>query len=74
MSAETQTTEWVLVEELATKQRGRTVYFRDMTDFGPRCTENLDEAERFPTSYAATRSPAWIHALSFFEPRQVGQQ
>ena len=62
---------WVLIETLATERQRKPIYFRFMTAIGPCATADLAEAERFCSEQAAMRSPAYLHALSFYEPLEV---
>ncbi len=63
--------QFVLQETLATKQRGKPIYFRQMTDIGPCATDDLALAKKFDSMREAMQSPAFRHALSFYEPKEV---
>lgn len=62
---------FVLKEVVATKQRGKPIYFRMMTRIGPCNTDNADEAEKFDSKEAALRSPANRHMLSCYEAEEL---
>jgi hypothetical protein len=62
---------WILVEKLATKQNGKPLYYRGWTPIGPRCTEDIKEAEKFETKFDAWGSRAYSFSLTFFEPEEV---
>lgn len=63
---------YVLVETLASKRQGRTLWFQQMTGIGPMTTPNVEERAVFDTQEAAARCPAMFHALSFYEVEEVG--
>lgn len=69
---EVATGSYVLVETLASKSTGRTMWFRAMTGIGPAATSDPDKAYVFSTEEGAKRSPAMLHSLSFYEVRPVG--
>ena len=62
---------WVLVEELASKREGRPIYFKQMVPIGPMATPRLEDAARFGSKYEAMMCPAYVHALSCYEPVRV---
>lgn len=62
---------WVLVETLASENWGSTLYFREMAAIGPMTTAFMTQAATFETEQAAMQSPAYSHALSCYEPREV---
>ena len=62
---------WVLEDSLATKKRGKPVYFQCMTGIGPKYTEKVADAEKFKDQHSAYQSPAYCHSLCFFEPKEV---
>lgn len=62
---------YVLQDSLATKQRGRPVYLNKITGIGPAYTEDLDKAEKFDSADDARQSPAYVHAMCFFEPEAI---
>lgn len=62
---------WILVEELASKQQKRPIYFEKQTAIGPMGTADLDKAQRFDSKQAAMMTPAYMHALSFYEPQEL---
>ena len=63
--------QFVLQETLATKQRGKPIYFRKMTQIGPCATDDIEQAEKFNSMREAMQSPAFRHSLSFYEPKEV---
>lgn len=62
---------YVLVETLASKRHGRTLWFAQMTGIGPATTASPDERVEFETEAAARECPAMWHPLSFFEVTAV---
>ena len=63
--------EFVLRERLASKTRGKPIYFKMMTRIGPCNTDNIDEACKFNTEAEAKQSPAFCHSLSFYTVEPV---
>ena len=62
---------FVLQDSLATKTRGKPVYFEKITGIGPAYTEVFNEAEKFDSKMDAMQSPAYAHSMCFFEPVEV---
>lgn len=62
---------WVLLEELATKKCRRSIYFQKIVAIGPLSTDDLTKAAQFLSKEAAMKSPAYVHALSCYEPERV---
>jgi hypothetical protein len=58
---------FVLIETLASKRQGRTLWFKQMTGIGPMTTSDRSERAVFPTEEAARKCPALWHPLSFYE-------
>lgn len=67
-------TEFVLKEVVASKHRGKPIYFQTMTRIGPCNTDDLKAAEKFTSREDALRSPANRHMLSCYEPEEVHDQ
>ena len=61
----------ILTDPTATAVRGKPMFFKGMTGFGPMYTANCDEAMRFDTEEEAMRHPAVMHPLCDFTPRYV---
>lgn len=59
--------QYVLRERLASKTRGKPIYFKMMTRIGPCNTDDVREAHKFDSAEAARQSPAFYHSLSFYE-------
>lgn len=64
-------TEFVLQDSLESKRRDKPVYLGGMTGIGPRYTEDLAQAQRFPSRDEAIQSPAFFHSMCFFEPQEI---
>lgn len=64
---ETRKQGYVLREVIASKRRGRPVWFKQMTAIGPMTTADPSERAVFPTEDAARQCPAMWHALAFFD-------
>lgn len=62
---------WILVEELASKQQKRPIYFQKQTAIGPMSTADLDKAQRFDSKQEAMMTPAYTHSMSFYEPQEL---
>ncbi len=62
---------FVLRETLASRSRGKSIFFCRMTGIGPMNTASIDEAARFDTREDALLSPASRHLLSFYEPEPL---
>lgn len=63
---------WVLVDVFATERNGAPVYFEKMTGIGPRCTVELELAEKFETKLDAACELGWErHLMSFWKPQEV---
>jgi hypothetical protein len=58
------TVEWAL-------QLKGGLYFRETTGIGPRCTDEVKEAARFPTKREALQSEAYTFPFTAFEPVKV---
>lgn len=56
--------------EWALQLRGG-LYFREMTNIGPRCTNKVKEAARFSTMKAAKQHEAYSFPLTAFEPVKI---
>jgi len=57
---------FVLREKLASKARGKPIYYKMMTRIGPCNTDNPSEAARFDSEEQARQSPAYSHWLSSY--------
>lgn len=65
------TTKFVLQDMLATKRTGKNIYFSKwIPNFGPMGTSVIKEAKVFDTRQEALRSPAMLHALSYYEVKE----
>lgn len=62
---------WVLEEELATKREGEPIRFARMVMIGPMSSNEPQEWATFSSEQEAMQSPAYLHALSCFEPKEV---
>jgi len=65
--------QFVLVDTLATKKRGKPVFFGGMSGIGPRFCEEFSSAIKFEDKNKAMESPAFSHSLCFFEPQLASQ-
>lgn len=64
---ERQTMKYALKETLASKSRGKDIWYRFWTQIGPCCTDNTKQRALFKSRDEAMRSNAMSHSLSFFE-------
>ena len=62
---------WILRETLVSEKLKKPIYFCQMTAIGPMSTDDAAKAERFDSKQEAMMSPAYVHALSFYEPEQI---
>lgn len=62
---------FVLRAPIASRRRGRDVWFREMTAIGPRTTANIDERAVFDTRVQAAMHPANRHMLAIFEVEEI---
>jgi len=60
--------QFVLVDSLETRKRGKPVFLHCITVIGPAYTEAFDDAERFSGKEKAMQSPAFLNPLCFFSP------
>lgn len=62
---------WILRETLVSEKLKKPIYFWKMTHIGPCSTPKLEDAAQFGSKQEAMMSPAYSHALSFYEPEQI---
>jgi len=64
---------FALKETLASKKRGKDIWYRFWTHIGPCCTDKPAERALFKSADEARSSQAFIYPLSFFEPVEVDE-
>lgn len=70
----TETTEtYVLYEPFSSGRQGKRFCFAEVTGIGPRMSADPKEWARFDSRDAALRSPAALHAMTFYEPRLLSE-
>jgi len=65
---------YALQNILATKERGKPVWFRFWTQIGPCSTSKPEERALFKSEEESKQNSAYAHPLCFFEPVEVEEK